>query len=81
MQLLTWVIFSDRSKCDLSNGASFVSIRWVWQQLLMVQGRGGEVVFLENPDFVEFLQEIDFLQFWDAFAKPGAFPKPAQLSK
>ena len=65
----------------LSNGASFVSIRWVCKKFSGAQGRHGKVAFLENRDFAEILLKIDLLQFWGAFSKPGAFPKPAQLAK
>ena len=84
--LVAWAVellgfFSDRVKRDLSNGAGFVSIRWLWKTLWSVQGRHGKVAFLENRDFVEILLKIDLLQFWGAFSKPGAFPKPAQVAE
>ena len=46
----------------------------------MLPGEHENVDFHENRDFSKILLNINLLQFLDAFSKPGAFPKPAQLT-
>ena len=46
-------IFSDISKCDLSNGASFVSVAWPQKKLQGHRGRSENRRFLEISNFRE----------------------------
>ena len=68
-------IFSDRSNCDLSNGASFVSIAWLQKKLLGVQGRGENHRFSENLDFpknIDFSPNLD--ASWAHFSQSRVLP-------
>ena len=49
----------------------------------MVQGRGAEVVFLENPDFVEISPENRFPAVWGRFFEARCLPDagPTQVTR